>query len=351
MIDQIKFRLSTGDVFLGHSLGVSKEVSGDLVFTTGMVGYTEALTDPSYYGQILVFTFPMIGNYGVSEIKGPDGFPNIGFESNHIQVAGVVVCEESREAFHWASRHTLDQWLKREGVPGISGLDTRRLAGVIRSSKGVMGAFGEAEYSSPSFRQVLESVSCKERFRVGRGKKRIGLVDCGVKWNIVRQLISLECEVEILPWNTDFDKIDCQGWLLSNGPGDPAQTGDLRHRIAKLIANENKPILGICLGHQILALAAGAQTYRLELGHRSHNQPVVDQETGRGFLTSQNHGYAVNEASLPPDWKVWFKNANDGTVEGLIHRHKNIRSVQFHPEAAGGPRETGWIIEDFVKCL
>ncbi len=362
-------KLSNGLEFSGELIGAPLRASGELVFTTGMVGYSEALTDPSYFGQILLFTYPLIGNYGIPKL--PENLTiesSSGFESDRVHASAVIVAVDSAEAFHWSSRQTLDQWLKDQNVPGITGLDPRHLVHIIREERGVFGQVipenpngdrdlsrffpsdSPAVFFDPSAHEVVKAVSCGKPYRLGKGKKRVAVVDTGVKWNILRQLIRNEAEVEVLPWDTDLSKIDCSGWLLSNGPGDPQKTGDLRARISGLLAGQ-KPILGICLGHQLLALAAGATTSRMAYGHRSHNQPVQLVGTRKGFVTSQNHGYMVDEKSLTNDWEPWFVNANDGTIEGIRHKFKPFRSVQFHPEAAGGPRDTGWIIEQFVKEL
>jgi carbamoyl-phosphate synthase small subunit len=356
--------LSSGQSFEGQLIGAPLNSSGELVFTTGMVGYTEALTDPSYFGQILIFSYPLIGNYGIPEIPKELSLPiPRGFESARANVAGVIVTIDSPDAYHWNSFSDLDKWLKKEGVPGIVGLDTRHLVQLTRESSTLLGKVspegaegyrhlgGEFtatdEYFDPGQNLILPAVSTPERKTLGNGKVRIGLVDCGVKWNIVRQLIDKDCTVEILPWDTDLSSVECDGWLLSNGPGDPMNTGDLIERVRGLTANR-KPVLGICLGHQILSAAAGCKTKRMEYGHRSHNQPIYLVGTRKGAITSQNHGYVVCEDSLPEGWKPWFKNANDDTIEGIIHEDLPFRSVQFHPEAAGGPRDTSWIIEEFV---
>ncbi len=357
--------LSNGDSFEGDLIGAPKIAAGELVFTTGMVGYSEALTDPSYFGQILTFTYPLIGNYGIPPLPGPLKLPiPRGFESDRVHASAVIVTVDSPEAFHWSSFQSMDHWLRDQGVPGIVGLDTRHLVHQIRSGQNLLGriepkvadgtrAIGklvtdlDGGFFDPAHHQILDCVSTPEIQTIGKGRVRVGLVDCGVKWNIVRQLVELGCEVQILPWNTPLQDVDCNAWLLSNGPGDPAQTGALCDRVRGLL-DGHRPVLGICLGHQILSLAAGAKTHRMPYGHRSHNQPVFQVGTRRGYITSQNHGYVVDAETLPTDWEVWFRNANDQSVEGIRHRSKPFRSVQFHPEAAGGPRDTGWILEQFV---
>lgn len=366
--------LSDGNRFEGELIGAPLQASGELVFTTGMVGYSEAMSDPSYFGQILVFTYPLIGNYGIPSLPKELALPiPRGFESDRVNAAAVVLTLDSEEAFHWNSLHSLDSWLKDQNVPGIVGLDTRHLVHLIRQTPNLLGRVvpaapqGQREYGArlkdaaaepffdPGLHEIVAEVTTKERRLIGKGPVRIGLVDCGVKWNIIRQLVERDCEVELLPYDTDLATVDVSGWLLSNGPGDPTKTGALRERVAGLL-RDDRPILGICLGHQILALAAGAKTQRMQYGHRSHNQPVYQVGTRKGYITSQNHGYVVDETTLPEGFVPWFRNANDQTNEGVRHVSKPFRSVQFHPEAAGGPRDTGWILEQFVnevksKCL
>ena len=359
--------LNDGRHFSGTLIGKAAQCSGELVFTTGMVGYTEAITDPSYFGQILVFSYPLIGNYGVPKLDiASNGIIPRGFESAMAQTAGVILAIDSPEVFHWTSIQSLDKWLSDQGVPGIIGLDTRHLVQEIRGKKNILARIepegagttrtvnradtvtATGGFFDPSSINLLPLVSRKDRLIVGKGKTRLALVDCGVKWNIVRQLIEQNCEVEILPWDTPLKGIDCDGWVLSNGPGDPNYASSIIEQLKQLI-QEERPILGICLGHQLLAKAAGAQTHRMDYGHRSHNQPVYRVGTRKAYITSQNHGYVVDENTLPSDWEVWFRNANDQTIEGIRHKTKAFQTAQFHPEAAGGPRDTAWIISEFVE--
>lgn len=371
MRQQCTLKLQSGEVFEGRLIGAPVTASGELVFTTGMVGYSEAITDPSYFGQILVFSYPLIGNYGIPELARDalkdGGILPRGFESPSGAVSAVVLAVDTPECFHWNSIRSLDHWLAEEGIPGVVGLDTRHLVHWIRqhpkvlarveperplglrysNRSAVTALLSSRDFLDPADLDVLDEVSTPERRVVGRGRWRVGVVDCGVKWNMVRQLVELGCEVELLPWRTDLRAVDCSGWLLSNGPGDPSRAQVLTDQVKGLLA-ERRPILGICLGHQILARAAGAATVRMPFGHRSHNQPVVLEGTRRGFITSQNHGYVVDEGTLPDGWEVWFRNANDGTLEGIRRRDHWHGSVQFHPEAAGGPRDTSWIMAEFV---
>lgn len=359
--------LTDGSRFSGQLIGAPLRASGELVFTTGMVGYSEAITDPSYFGQILCFTYPLIGNYGIPDTPGELTIPiPRGFESLKPQAAAVLLTMDSPEAYHWNSFQSLDQWLKDSGVPGIVGLDTRHLVHLIRSHPNILGRVepekeegyrnlgssltpsNPSAFFDPGMNNIVSEVSTKERALLGKGSTRVGLIDCGVKWNIIRQFLELDCEVELLPWDTDLSTVDCDMWLLSNGPGDPTRTGDLRERVSTLLEGE-RPILGICLGHQILSLAAGASTKRMSYGHRSHNQPVYEVGTRKGYMTSQNHGYVVEDHSLPSDWEVWFRNVNDDTVEGIRHKSKPFMSIQFHPEASGGPRDTAWIFQKILS--
>ncbi len=329
----------------GKSFGSDSAASGEVVFSTGMTGYVESLTDPSYAGQILVCTFPLVGNYGVPDEKF--------FESNKIQVSGLVVSEYSETYSHADAKLSLSTWLKRSGVPAITGVDTRALTKKLREHGVMLGALSEtkpSKFIDPNKENLVADVSPKEVQTYGTGKKKIVLVDCGAKENIVRSLIARDVTVIRVPWDYDFTKMEYDGLLLSNGPGDPTRCGVTIAHIKKAMA-QKKPILGICLGNQLLALAAGAKTYKLKYGHRSHNQPCIDALTGRCYITSQNHGFAVNEKTLPRDWQPWFTNANDNSNEGIRHKKMPWRSAQFHPEGTPGPTDTAWLFDDFVNRL
>jgi len=352
-------KLTDGSEYIGESIGQSKLAAGELVFTTAMVGYTETLTDPSYFGQVLVFAYPLIGNYGIPDF--PKNLQEIvpGFESSRVQVSAVIVNSHSSQAFHWDSVKTLDVWLRQHQVVGISGIDTRHLIKKISQKKRILAKIipcdaTEKEKKALEFfdsgqSDVLRYVSTKKRRLLGRGKKRVAILDCGIKWNIVRQILREGCEVLLLPWDDDLTGIDCSAWFVSNGPGDPRRSGNLVERVRRILYEDSRPIMGICLGHQIICLAAGAKVIRMPYGHRGHNQPVqlVGQE--RGYMTTQNHGYVVDKTTLSEEWEPWFYNLNDGSLEGMKHARKPIFSVQFHPEASSGPRETSWLIKEFVQ--
>ncbi|MBN1115127.1 MAG: glutamine-hydrolyzing carbamoyl-phosphate synthase small subunit [Oligoflexia bacterium] len=361
--------LSNGSWLEGELIGAPLISSGELVFTTGMVGYNEAITDPSFFGQILTFSYPLIGNYGVPLI-GKEGNVNSddGFESPRIHASAIIITRGSEDAYHWKKETTLDKWLKSQGVPCLVGVDTRELIHKIRDSEKLLAILtpdkpegqrmlhekfadhDHREFFDPSLYEVISCVSTRERKIFGKGKKRIALIDCGFKWNIMRNLLRFENEIELVPWDYDFTKIDCDAWVISNGPGDPQNTGDLFRRVAGIL-KDGKPLLGICMGNQILALSAGASTKRLVHGHRGHNQPVYLFGSKKGYMTSQNHGYVVTKESLPEDWTPWFINANDESIEGIRHVEKPFRGVQFHPEAAGGPCDTQWIFSEFIGSI
>ena len=349
--------LEDGSRLEGESFGSETPASGEVVFNTAMTGYPESLTDPSYAGQLMVLTYPLIGNYGVpSAALRPDGIPEF-MESGKIHASALIVGDYSREFSHWNAKESLAQWLKREGVAGITGIDTRALTKILRES-GVMAGkvvFGEGEkfsadsdYASLKF---VDKVSCKEIVRYNEGaKKRVVLLDCGVKANIIRCLLKRGVEVARAPWNFDFTNLEYDGLFISNGPGNPDMCGEAVKNIRKSF-EKSKPIFGICMGNQLLAKAGGASVYKLKYGHRSHNQPVRMLGTNRCFITSQNHGYAVDNSTLGSDWEPYFENMNDGSNEGIRHKSKPFFSVQFHPEAASGPTDTEFLFDEFIKLL
>ena len=342
----MKLYLKDGTVFEGKSFGAPKNVSGEVVFNTGMTGYVESLTDPSYAGQIVVLTYPLIGNYGVPDKKF--------FESDKIQIAGLVVAEDSEEYSHHAAKQSLAEWLKASGVPAITGVDTRALTKKLREYGVMLGQLtaGKAskKFTNPNEENLVARVSPERKKVYGNGPIKVVAVDCGMKENIVRSLARPEVTLIRVPWNYDFTKETYDALFLSNGPGDPTKCAPtIGHIQAAMRAN--KPILGICLGNQLLALAAGASTYKLKYGHRAQNQPAIESPTGRCYITSQNHGFAVDTKMLPDGWEEWFSNANDGSNEGIRHKTKPWRSVQFHPEASPGPTDTAWIFDEFIASL
>ncbi len=362
MMREARLILSDGTVFYGHSFGYEAETVGEVVFNTAMTGYPESLTDPSYAGQILVTTFPLIGNYGVPDTGlGSDGLP-LFMESDRIHPKALVVADYSEQYSHWNAKESLASWLKREKIPAITGIDTRRLTKVLREHGVMMGRIviegaeakpqgtEQEDYGSVNW---VEKVSCKDIIRYNEGgNKKVVLVDCGVKANIIRCLIRRGVEVVRVPWDYDFNELDFDGLFLANGPGDPEQCGKTVEHIRTFLNNKVvRPCMGICLGNQLLARAAGANTYKLKYGHRSHNQPVRKVGTNQCFITSQNHGYAVDDKTLPADWEPLFVNMNDGSNEGIRHKTNPWMSAQFHPEACSGPTDTEFMFDEFVKML
>jgi carbamoyl-phosphate synthase small subunit len=345
--------LEDGSTFAGTPFGWPGSIAGEVVFNTGMVGYPESLTDPSYRGQILVLTYPLIGNYGVPEDDRPGGVSRP-FESDRVQIAGLVVSELARGFSHWSGRKSLAAWLEEHHVPGLSGVDTRFLTQKLRTSGSMLGKLVYAEQDvdlrDPNVENLVAQVSLKEPARYGSGKKRVVLVDCGAKNGILRSLLARDVAVTVVPWDWPADREGADGVVLSNGPGDPRQVEATIATVRRLM-EKDVPILGICLGSQVLARAAGAETYKLRYGHRGQNQPCVLVGSKRCFITSQNHGYAVDEATLPADWVPWFFNANDGTNEGIRHRSRPFMGVQFHPEASPGPEDTRFLFDEFVASL
>lgn len=356
---KVTLRLEDGTEFHGTSFGYEKPVAGEVVFNTAMMGYPESLTDPSYAGQLMTLTFPLVGNYGVPPFTFEEnGLPTF-MESEKIHVRAIIVSDYSREFSHWNGVETLADWLKREQVPGITGIDTRQLTKVLREHGVMMGKIlfddmpnevPEADYAGVNF---VDQVSCREiiKYNEGAGKKVV-LVDCGVKANILRCLIRRGVKVIRVPWNYDFNELEFDGLFLANGPGDPETCEVTVQNIRRFLANPVvRPCMGICMGNQLLSKAAGAKIYKLKYGHRSHNQPVRKVGTETCFITSQNHGYAVDSSSLPADWEPMFVNMNDGSNEGVRHKKNPWFSAQFHPEACSGPADTEFMFDDFVKLL
>ena len=379
--------LDDGSCFHGQSFGYEKPVAGEVVFNTAMTGYPESLTDPSYAGQLMTLTYPLVGNYGVPPFTfAQNGLPHC-MESKKIHAEAIIVSDYSENYSHWNAVESLGEWLKREQIPGITGIDTRALTKALREHGVMMGRIEFNEESRtkneelPSYGEInyVDRVSCKEiivyagdkskTFPVDTPKnelneqlnssffipnsslKKVVLVDCGVKANILRCLIKRGVEVIRVPWNYDFNGLEFDGLFISNGPGDPDTCDAAVQNIRRAMQNEKLPIFGICMGNQLLSKAGGAKIYKLKYGHRSHNQPVRMVGTERCFITSQNHGYAVDNNTLGADWEPLFVNMNDGSNEGIRHKRNPWFSAQFHPEAASGPTDTEFLFDEFVKLL
>ena len=385
----------------GLSFGYEAACSGELVFSTSMVGYPESLTDPSYEGQILCVSYPIIGNYGIPAMERDEWGVCLGFESERIHVRGLVISDYSVKFSHFDAVKSLGQWLQEEGVPAICGIDTRHLTQLLRDNgtlaasivpagtsqqptgvpsqdlrhprlrgrgpsngaPGNLGLLGCSQMGGAERSEAVSEgttcgcpenlaaiVSCQEQTLYGKGARRVVLVDCGVKHQILHCLLERGIEVLRVPWDTDINSIDADGILISNGPGDPSACTPAIEHLRKAISGD-RPIFGICLGNQLLSLAAGASTYKMKYGHRSHNQPVRMCGTDRCFITSQNQGYAVDTATLGEDWEPFFINLNDGTSEGIRHKSKPFFSVQFHPEASSGPTDTEFLFDRFISAL
>jgi carbamoyl-phosphate synthase small subunit len=351
--DNGRLVLKDGSVFVGRPFGHLTSLAGEVVFNTGMVGYPEALTDPSYKGQILVLTYPLIGNYGVPASLAVNGLDQA-FESEGIQIAGLIVSEVSLRHNHWQATKSLQQWLSEYRVPALSGIDTRAVTKRLREKGSMLGKIVNSEngidFYDPNKKNLVSQVSVGEPVLYQGGKKRVLVIDCGCKNSIIRSLLARDASVIRIPWNYDFLNEDFDGILISNGPGDPKMCVETVTHVRRAM-DKNYPIFGVCLGNQILALAAGADTYKLKFGHRSQNQPCTMVESKRCYITSQNHGYAVNDRTLTRGWEPWFVNANDGTNEGIRHRSRPFMSVQFHPEAAPGPVDSDFLFDEFVRLL
>ncbi len=344
--------LEDGQVFEGRSFGVEISGMGELVFSTGMCGYIETLTDPSYYGQIVLQTFPLIGNYGIIE----DDF------EGKCRVRGYVVREYCDEPSNFRTQYGIDQFLKENGIPGICGVDTRQITRILREN-GVMNAYITTELpeSLEELRkyavvQAVENVTVSEPILYeawGEQKHKVVLVDYGAKRNIIRELCKRGCFVTVVPASCSAEEIlslSPEGIMLSNGPGDPAENMQIIEQL-RLVCKEKLPIFGICMGHQLLALAQGAKTEKMKYGHRGANQPVKDLDSGRVYITSQNHGYAVVNDSVPEGAKVQYINVNDGTCEGITYTTRPAFSVQFHPEACAGPMDTAFLFDRFMAMM
>jgi carbamoyl-phosphate synthase small subunit len=318
-----------------------------------MTGYPESITDPSYKGQILVLTYPLIGNYGVPDNIMEDNLSRF-YESEKIQVSGLIISDYSAEHHHWNARKSLSDWLTEHQVPGIYDIDTRALTKLLREKGSTPGKIisenNDVDFYDPNEDNLVSQVSTKEKIVYGNGKYKILLVDCGVKNNIIRHLLKRDTTVIRVPWDYNFLEEEYDGLFLTNGPGDPKKCETtIRH--IKMAYEETRPIFGICLGNQLMALASGADTYKLKYGHRSHNQPVRLQNSTKCFITSQNHGFAVDEKSLHEEWETLFYNINDETNEGLRHKTKPFFSVQFHPEASSGPTDTDFLFDEFLGMI
>ena len=379
--------LDDGSRFHGKSFGYEKPVAGEVVFNTAMTGYPESLTAPSYAGQLMTLTYPLVGNYGVPPFTiEPNGLATF-MESERIHAEAIIVSDYSEDFSHWNAVESLADWLKREQVPGITGIDTRELTKVLREHGVMMGriVFDDVENEIDNSQLTIDNyedvnyvdrVSCKEII-VYTGKesplhfpittptaqlncqlstvncqlKRVVLLDCGVKSNILRCLLKRDVEVIRVPWDYDYNELEFDGLFISNGPGDPDTCDAAVQNIRRAMKNEKLPIFGICMGNQLLSKAGGAKIYKLKYGHRSHNQPVRMVGTERCFITSQNHGYAVDNITLTEDWEPLFINMNDGSNEGIRHKRNPWFSAQFHPEAASGPTDTEFLFDEFVKLL
>jgi carbamoyl-phosphate synthase small subunit len=345
--------LEDGTEYRGYSFGTETSVSGEVVFNTGMVGYVESLTDPSYSGQILVLTYPLIGNYGVPSADIKDTLPTH-FESDKIQISALVVSDYSHIHEHWDAVKTLSDWLKEYGIPALSGIDTRALTQRLREEGTMLGKIifeEEVGFYDPNKENLVKKVSTTEPILYNdEGDKSVLVIDCGVKHNILRSLIKRNCRVLRVPCNFDIADESFDGVVVSNGPGDPKMCPETVALVKKCL-EQDIPTFGICLGNQIMALAAGADTYKLKYGHRSQNQPCLQKGTKRCFITSQNHGYAVDTDTLPQGWDPWFTNVNDNTNEGIKHTTKPFMAVQFHPEHSPGPVDTEFLFDLFMEKL
>ena len=349
-----KLILEDGSEFSGYSFGYEKPVSGELVFNTAMTGYTESLTDPSYKGQILTTTYPLTGNYGIPRASIKNELHQF-YESDKIQVTAMITNNYSFKYNHWNAEKSLSNWLISQEIPALTGIDTRQLTIKLREY-GTMLAKIEFEnqqsidFVDPNTTNLVEHVSTNEIKTYGEGKYKVLLIDCGVKNNIIRNLLKRNTTVIKIPYNVKYNPLEYDGIFISNGPGDPEKNTETIQHITKAY-NYNIPIMGICLGCQIMALASGSKTYKLKYGHRGHNQPIIQNGTNKCFITSQNHGYAIENEAISNDWEMMFYNANDLTCEGIRHKSKPFFASQFHPEANGGPTDTEFLFDYFIELI
>ena len=372
-----KLILSDGTSFQGQPFGFLGDSGGEVVFNTGMAGYVESLTDPSYRGQILTFTYPLIGNYGVPSAESNEYGFSKNFESEAIHVRGVIVAQQSPDFSHFKAVSSLNNWLEHHKIPGITGVDTRALTKKLREHGVMLGRIvsddserktekGKLKIEDPNLINLVAEVSVKEvktyepnnqQSTINSQQSTVAVFDCGIKNNILRSFLKRGVKVHRLPWDFDLDASDLEydAVFISNGPGDPKMCKETIAQVSKSI-EQGIATFGICLGTQILALAVGGDTYKLKYGHRGVNQPCIEhdengEKTQKCIITSQNHGFAVDEKSLPSDWKVWFTNANDRTVEGIRHKSGKFFAVQFHPEATPGPEDANYLFDEFIKII
>ena len=350
---KITLTLENGDRFDGYSFGYEGSVAGEVVFNTAMTGYPESLTDPSYKGQILVLTYPIVGNYGVPEGEKQHNLHRF-FESNALHISALVISDYSANYSHWNAMKSLGDWLNEYKIPGIFGVDTRMITKILREKGSMLGKVvagdNDLEWYDPNNDHLVKKVTTPKREVYGEGKHRILLIDCGVKYNIIRYLLQRDTTIIRVPYDHDLSKEEYDGLFISNGPGDPKHCPETIAQLAGAYKRDT-PIFGICLGNQLMALAAGADTYKLKYGHRSHNQPVLEVDTDKAYITSQNHGFAIDNKTLPADWKPLFVNLNDDTNEGMVHATRPFFSTQFHPEASGGPTDTAYLFDAFIEKI